>query len=63
MGLFVRERLVSGYFMCRGIRYFRAIGNTFLVDSRKLVSVKLQRMFGFLSSQTFLGAILSHLTD
>ena len=63
MGLFVRERLVSGDFMCGGIRYFRVIGDTFLVDSRKFVSVKLQRIIAFLSSQKFLGAILSHLTD
>ena len=63
MGLFVREELVSGDFMCGGIRYFRAIGNTFLVHSRKFVSVNLQRMFAFLSSQKFLGAILSYLTD
>ena len=63
MGLFVREGLVSGDIMCGGIRYFRATGNTFLVHSRKFVSVKLQRMFAFLSSQKFLGAIPSHLTD
>ena len=63
MGLLVREGLASADFMCRGIRYFRAIGNTFLDHSRKFVSVKLQRMFAYLSSQKFLGAILSHLTD
>ena len=63
MGLFVREGLVSGDFMCGGIRYFRAIGNTFLIHSRKFVAVNLQRMFVFLSSQKFLGAILSYLTD
>ena len=63
MGLFVREGLVSGDLMCGGIRYFRAIGNTFLVHSRKYVSVKLQRIFAFLISQKFLGVILSHLTD
>ena len=33
MGLFVREGLVCGDFMCGGIRYFRAIVNTFLVHS------------------------------
>ena len=60
MSIFVREGLVCGDFMCGGIRYFRAIGNTFLVHSRKFVSVKLQRMFAFLSS---LGAILSYLKD
>ena len=48
MGLFVREGLICGDFMCEGIRYFRASGNTFLVHSRKFVSVKLQRMFAFL---------------
>ena len=63
MDLFVREGLVTEDFMCGGIRYFRAIENTFLVHSRKFVSVKLQIMFTFLSSQKFLGAILSHLTD
>ena len=63
MGLFVREELVSGDFMCGGIRYFRAIGTTFLVHSRRFVSVKLRRMFAFLSSQKFLGAVPSHLTD
>ena len=63
MGLFVREELICGDFMCGGIRYFIAIGNTFLVHSRKFVSAKLQRMFAFLSSRKFLGAIPSHLTD
>ena len=29
MGLFVREELICGDFMCGGIRYFIAIGNTF----------------------------------
>ena len=63
MGLLVSEGLVCGDFMCGGIRHFRASGNTFLVHSRKFVSVKLQRMFAFLSSQKFLGAILSYRTD
>ena len=48
MGLFLREGLVSGGIMYGGIRYFRATENTFLVHSRKFVSVKLQRMFAFL---------------
>ena len=63
MGLFVREGIICGDFMCGGIRYFRVIVNTFLVHSRKFVSVKLQIMFAFLSSRKFLGAIPSHLTD
>ena len=63
MGLFVREGIICGDFMYGGIRYFRAIVNTFLVHSRKFVSVKLQRMFAFLSSRKFLDAIPSDLTD
>ena len=63
MGLFVREELICGDFMCGGIRYFIAIGNTFLVHSRTFVSAKLQRMFSFMISRKFLGAIPSHLTD
>ena len=63
MGLFMREGLISRDFTCGGIRYFRAIRNTFLVHSRKSVSVKLQRMLLYLSSQKFLGAIPYHLTD
>ena len=63
MGLFGREGLICGDFMCRGIRYFIAIGNSFLVHSRNFVSVKLQRIFAFLSSRKFLGGIPSHLTD
>ena len=63
MGLFVREGIICGDFMCGGIQYFRAIANTFLVHSRKFVSVKLQRMFAFLSSRKFLSAIPSDLTD
>ena len=58
-----REGLICGDFMCGGIRYFIAIGNTFLVHSRKFVSAKLQRMLALLSSRKFLGAIPSHLTD
>ena len=63
MGLFVREGLICGDFMCGEIRYLIAIRYTFLVHSRQFVSVKLQRMFAFLSSRKFLGAIPSHLTD
>ena len=63
MGLFVREGLICAGFICRGIQYFRAIENTFKIYSRMFVSVKLQRMFAFLSSQKFMGAIPSHLTD
>ena len=63
MGLFMREGLVFGDFMCGGTRYFRAIGNTFLVHSRMFMSAKLQRMLVFLSSQKILGAIPSHPTD
>ena len=61
MGLSVREGLICGDFMCGVMRYFRKTENTFLVHSRKFVSVKLQKTFAFL--RKFLGAILSHLTD
>ena len=63
MGLFVREGLICGDFICEVIRCFIAIVNSFLVHSRNFVSVKLQRIFAFLSSQKLLGGIPSHLTD
>ena len=59
----MREEFICGDFMCGGIRYFSKIGNIFLVHSRTDVFVKLQQIFAFLSSQKFLGAIPSHLTD
>ena len=63
MGLSVREGLTCGDFVCGVMRYFRKTENTFLVHSRKFVSVKRQKIFAFLSSRKFLGAIPSHLTD
>ena len=63
MCLFVRDGLICRDFMSGELRYFRTIGKNFLVHSRKFVSVKLQKMFAFLSSRKFLDAIPSHLTD
>ena len=63
IGLFLWEELIRGDFICGEIRCFRKIGNIFLVHLRTVVFVKLQQIFAFLSSQKFLGAIPSHLTD